>query len=110
MQFNEADKIVGEMFPGKHRSISFKQTVFTDGRVETDCGIYVEERGFHTAPTFQAAISQVVGFREESQIIDDTPAPPYLPKNIQVHEELSKTVAELREVAAHDSKWLDGDI
>ena len=71
MQFNEANRIVAKMFAGKYRSVTYKEETWASGRVETTCTIYVEGRGIHVAPTFNAAISRVGGYREESQIIDD---------------------------------------
>ena len=59
MKWMVAEMKLDALARGKFRSLSFDRTTFPDGRVETDCSIYVDPRISVFAPTWEEAFKKL---------------------------------------------------
>jgi len=71
MKIQEVDAELERLFPGEYRSVSYRLSTYAHaaGETATECGVYVHNHGWHTAPTFRGALDLLTGKTEEEQEI-----------------------------------------
>jgi len=71
MKFAEAEKRLAEIAHGRYHSLEYEKLTHEAGRIETNCGIYIDGEDWYHASTWSAAFS--ARMEKLAPTIEETP-------------------------------------
>lgn len=71
MNLLQAKQKLKELAGGKHHTVSYTIKEYSSGSIVQECSVYMADKGFHTAETFELALDSL------RQTIKASAAPPH---------------------------------